>query len=358
MRLHFSDPLHSESYNVLERATTHSKMKRVATTLIETAFAGDKNSDSFWNLSAGNVLYCIIRTLKTTQKSQYQNLANVRHILNNLSSSTDSKGFAWMMREADEATFEEFKGCMAASSKVVDSVLATCRAALEKIADPALAQMTASDTLGDLRSIRQQKTALYLTVKETEISYLNFLISIVLSDLFDMAMEMPTKKELPLFFCLDEFSHFRVKDFSTILTTLRKRRVACVMGVQSKSMLRHQYSEADAESLVTGGCASHLILPGQNNARENNELSHLLGSHMVNYKGREIVRPILTPDEIYALKGKGIFLHSGSRPSLIKLYPFYKDTTLLKRSKLPPVPYKSSDDASIVSLVPLSASVQ
>lgn len=347
LRLNFSDPLHSECYNVLARADTHSKMKRVATTLVDVALGGGNSKDSFWNLSAGNVLYCIIRTLKTTQKVEYQNLANVRHILNNLSSKKESAGFQWMMAESDDATFEEFKGCMAASEKVVDSVLANCRTALEKIADPDLARMTASDTLGDIRNIRKRKTVLYLTVKETEISYLNFLIAVVLGDLLDMAMEMPKPKELPLFFCLDEFSHFKVKDFSTILTTLRKRRVSCVMGVQSKSMLRHQYSAADAESIVSGGCASHLILPGQNNPRENNELSNLLGDNMVDYQKGQIVRPILTPDEIYALKGKGIFLHSGCRPALVKLHPFYKNKTLLEQSKIKPVSYKRKKTAEV-----------
>ena len=98
-------------------------------------------------------------------------------------------------------------------------------------------------------------------------------------------------------------------------------------------MLKHQYGEADAESIITGGVASHLILPGQNNPRENQELSQLLGDRLVKYRGKEMVRPILSPDEIYSLKGKGIFLHSGYRPSLVKLHPFYKNSRLLTQTK-------------------------
>lgn len=340
LRLNFSDPLHSECYNVLHRANTDSKIKRVATTLVETSLGKSKGGDSFWNLSAAQILYCLIRCLKESVKPKYQNLANVRHLLNNLSSSKDSPSFKWIVGNASDEVFTEFKGAMASSEKVIDSVLATCRASLEKLADPSLARMTATDTLGDLQKLRQRKTALYLSVKETEISYLNFLIAIVLGDLLDMAMEMPSRKDKPLFFCLDEFSHFKIKDFSTMLTTLRKRDVSCTISVQSKSMLRHQYGEADAESIITGGCASHLILPGQNNPRENQQLSKLLGDHLVNYKGKDMVLPILSPDEIYSLKGKGIFLHSGYRPTLLKLYPFYKNKSLLKMTQMRPVSYK------------------
>lgn len=340
LRLNFSDPLHSECYNVMERANTDSKIKRVATTLVETSLGKGKGGDSFWNLSAGQILYCLMRCLKESAEKKYHNLANVRHLLNNLSSNKESPAFKWIMANASDEVFNEFKGAMASSEKVIDSVLATCRTALEKLADPSLARMTATDSLGDLQSLRQQKTALYLSVKETEISYLNFLIAVVLGDLLDMAMEMPSEDDLPLFFCLDEFSHFKIKDFSTMLTTLRKRDVSCTISVQSKSMLSHQYGQADAESIITGGVASHLILPGQNNPRENEELSKLLGSHMVSYKGRDMVRPILTSDEIYSLKGRGIFLHSGQRPALVKLHPFYKNKTLLELTKYEAVSYK------------------
>ena len=53
-----------------------------------------------------------------------------------------------------------------------------------------------------------------------------------------------------------------------------------------------------------------------------------------------MVLPILSPDEIYSLKGKGIFLHSGYRPTLLKLYPFYQNKNLLKMTEMRPVSYK------------------
>ena len=200
--------------------------------------------------------------------------------------------------------------------------------------------MTANDTIGELQGIRHRKTALFLTVNETDITYLSYLIALVIQDLFDMAMVMPGKKDLPLLILLDEFGHFKIKGFSSILTTLRKRQVGCVISIQSKSMLRHQYGAADAESILTGGVATHMILPGQANPKDNRELSELLGSTTVERRGQQIKRPILTPDEIYSLRGKGIFLHSGYRPALLKLRPFYKNPTLLTRTQVEPVSYK------------------
>lgn len=351
LRLNFSDPTHSEGYNPMMRADTDSKLKRLATTIVGTALKGAK--DPFWGNSAGMVLYSLMRCLKEAAPVEQQNLGNLRHLLNNLTFEPDCPTMLWAMKNVSDETLDEFTASVSGNEKVVGSILSTARTALEKLSDPGLSQMAATDSLGDLQSIRRRKTALYLTVKETEVQYLSFLLSLVLGDLFDMAMEMPGKRDRPLLFLLDEFAHMHIEGFSSVLTTLRKRNVSCVISIQSRSMLSHQYGAADAETIMNGGVGSTLVLPGQNNPRENRELSQMLGDHLVQYKDREVVRPLLTPDEIYSLKGTGVFMHAGHRPALLKLFPFYKNKKLLALTKIRPVSYQKKKLPSL-SLIDLS----
>lgn len=341
-RVNLSDTLHSEQYNLLSRIaeTDTSKMKRLANTLVETAFSKSDGRDQFWNMSAANLIYVLIRIIKESTEAKFHNLANVRFLLNHLSSNPQSATRKWVLQNAREHAYTEFKGCTSTEAKILDNILTTCRTALEKLADEDLARLTCSDTLGDLYDLlRKQKTVLYLTVTESEIPYYSFLLSLLLTDLFSMAMRMPKVEDESIFFLLDEFTHMKIPNFSTLITTLRKRRVGCLMCTQSKSMFTHQYSRADAETILTGGCASFLYLPGQNNFQENEELSHSLGKRLFSHKGKEMVKPILMADEIFTLKDKGIFIHSGNRPALVKLLPFYKNPRLQNWTTLPSVSY-------------------
>lgn len=338
LKLDFSNVHSSLSYNPLLRANTDSKRKRLASVLVETSLGEGK--DPFWNNSARQLLYVLIRCLCEGAPANFQTLANLRYLLNNLTPKPESPTFQWVMERASETLYTEFKAIMLGNEKLINSILATARTSLELLSDPAIAKITSSDGLGDLQRIRRGKVALFICIQETDISYLNFIVSVILGDILDMCMVMPKKKDRDLYLLLDEFAHFKIKDFSTCLTTLRKRRVSVTLATQSRSMLEHKYGKEDAESIINGGCASRIILPGSTDYKENKALSELFGSHIVSYKGKDMVRPIITQDEVYALKGEALFLHAGYRPAKLKLYPFYKDRHLLALTKKRPVSYR------------------
>lgn len=337
LRLNFSDPLRSEGYNPMHRANTDGQMKRLAATLINTALP--KSDDSYWPQAAEQVLYTIIRILKESAPPEHQNLANVLHILNNLSHKNDTPGYVWILANASPAAFNSFKGAMAGTENTINAVLACCRTALQKISDSEIARLTSTDTLGELKRLRTKKCVLYLSLKETDIKYLSFIVSLVITELLDMAMEMPDENTPTLYFLLDEFGHFFVDSYTNSLTTLRKRNVSVIMSAQSKSMLVSKYGAADAETIMSGGVATTFILPGQNDARANQELSTLLGNRIVEYKDKPMVRPLLSPDEIFALDNQGIFMHAGHRATLLPLYPAHLNPRLEGFTKLPPVSY-------------------
>ncbi len=298
-----------------------------------------------------------MRIIKESTEPRFHNLTNTRHILNHLTSDPDSDGRKWIMYHANNHVYAEIKGALSGGDKTVDSILATCRTALELYSDPQISALTSHDTLGDLQRLRRRKTAFYLTIQETDISYLNSIVSVVLGDILDMCMYAPTDKDRDYYLLLDEFAHFTINDFSTILTTLRKRRVSVTLAIQSRSMLSHKYGRADSDSIVKGGCVSHIYLPGGVDYEANEDISKLCGKHMVRYESRDMVKPVLSADEIYALKNKAVFQHAGHRPAILPLCPFYKNKTLVKKTQIPPVSF-SRKRLPVPQLLSLEISVE
>ncbi|MEL6837601.1 MAG: type IV secretory system conjugative DNA transfer family protein, partial [Bacteroidota bacterium] len=181
-RVNFSDPLNSEGYNPLARADTPSKMKKLSAQIVDTGMGSSGSKDPFWDLSSKQILYTIIRILKESADEKYHNLSSVRYLLNNLSHNPESPGNKWLINNAtSEEVYAELMGALGGTEKTIGAVLANTRACLELIADPDLARLVATDTLGDLGKIRQDKpVALFLSVQETDVKYLSFLMSMLL----------------------------------------------------------------------------------------------------------------------------------------------------------------------------------
>lgn len=337
-QLNLSKPMQSERYNPLLRATSNSQIKKLATLLIELAFTEEKDKHSFWGMSAGDLLSLVLQTAQQQQDRTLRTLQTVYRVIHTMSVDPSSQGVQWMLRHAEESVYQEFKGIMAGSSNMVSSILATCRATLGKFGDEELAFLTADDTLGDLYTLlRKQKTVLYITLQESDIAYLRPLTSQIITDIFTMCMRMPTEDDGAILMLLDEFGHCKIDHCSTYLTTLRKRRVACMISVQSRSMLLQHYTQAEANAIVYGGCGTHILITGQKERKEIEDVSALLGKRLVNFRGQKISRPLLTPDEIMSTKGKAIVLHGGTRPALVPLRPYYTDPTLVRRASIPAV---------------------
>jgi len=185
-RMDLDDASQSETFNPLLRCNSVSQLKQLSHTLIETALPSSKSSDPYWNSSADQLLFVLLRILKECCPPPLQTLANLRHWLNHLSADLKSAGFQWIARHATDALFQEAKALLTGSAeKSVDSTLMTLRVALEKVADPTIAALTSSDSLGDFhRLLRDEKTVLYIGVKEATLGYNSFLLSLLLNDLF------------------------------------------------------------------------------------------------------------------------------------------------------------------------------
>ena len=277
--LNVSDVEHSLRYNCLHYADTHTELKKVVDILVHSASPQPHSSEKFWLDSARGFIFTLLRCLKNEAET-FQNIANLKFLVSSF--EFDGKPlFPFISRNADELAFQDWKAFQAQDDKVIQNTLSTCKTILEPFTDPALAELTRTETL-HFPTLRQQKTLLFIIVPEHEISLSTnrFLLSMLYSQLFAFAMQAPRPSDLPIFFLMDEAGHYAVPQLATIMTTCRKKRVSITLCLQDLQQLTTCYGNAEASTILNGGAQSKLFLPGLS-LKTSEEIERLLGKKTV-----------------------------------------------------------------------------
>lgn len=156
---------------------------------------------------------------------------------------------------------------------------------------------------------------------------------------------------LPVYFLIDEFANIgKIPNFPSLITTLRKRRCSCSLVIQDLEQLNLVYGAAGASTILNGGCAGKLFFPGLG-LSTCEQIERLLGKSTTSYveegsynKGDDpstakdvtVGRSLFTADEIRRLDDhKAIFVFSNKRPALLNMSPYYKQSSLLKKTRIP-----------------------
>lgn len=347
LALNVADVENSVKYNPLARATNYSDVMKVVDVLVEAAYPNSGANEAFWLDGAKSFLAILIKSL-TNCPEEKRNLNTVRTLLHQYGGEQEQLD-EWLSTYLDEGTFSEYKSFSMQDEKVVSGFLSTAKTALQKLGDPKLQALMQEDNI-DFEQLRTQKTALFLIVPEHELRYYAFLLRILYTQLFNMCMELPKKGEkyLDILVFLDECGNIgKIPAFSTLMTTLRKRNVSVSLVLQDVQQLVNIYGQADASTILHGGCASKVFYPGLS-LKTCEELERVLGKKTVIHteggfsenrfgspkeqREREMGRSLLTADEIRTLsEDKAIFIHGNLKPVLLHTKPWFKNRRLLKK---------------------------
>lgn len=344
--LNIADADKSLKYNPLFRTNSHTEIQKVADILVESAYPGD-TANAFWNDGAKSILNICIRCLKGQKKFNH-NLTNLQSLLNMLSYDLVSVNKA-MARNLDDMTFQSYKAFINQDDKVFHGMLSTAKQALSKL-DPNLSKLTATETL-NFELLRTNKIALFIIVPEHEVRYYNFIITLLYTQIFNFCMQLPKAKDKynSTLFLMDEAGHLRLPNFTTLITTLRKRKVSVSYILQDIEQLTNAYGKAEASAIFNGGFTSKIYMPGLS-LQTCEEVSRMLGKRTLSYRemgfhqrkaniipnrDRDIGRSLLTPDEIRTLpNNEAIFIHGNILPVLLKTVPWFKNRSLIKKTRM------------------------
>lgn len=335
--LNLKDISRSWRFNPLAHVgNSFTKAKKVAKQLIISAM-GEGKDDPFWNLSAQMFCATLIALLCQQTERRFHNMANLLHLVNLVGRG---KHPTTLLETAQQTVYDEYMATVA-NEKTLPSIISTIKAALEIYVDPDIALLSSENTL-DFSGLRDpdRKTVIYITCPETEIKYYKGFLALFYQTLWAYLFETGSETAHICQVHLDEMPNLgQLDDIVTTLSQNRKMNAPCIFYTQSISQLKDIYGAEQAASLINACANVKLFLPRQQDPETLNYLERVLGRMRDTYrdfrgKKHEEIRSVLSAPEIRQLK-KSILLMGGRRAATFKPKPFYKDSTLLKRSKTP-----------------------
>lgn len=344
----FNKPEISQAYNPLHRVRSASDISKVCKLVVYSALG--KGNDPFWNTSSEGLISFFCKYLVTYADPKFCNLYNVLSLINGFSSDPESTD-RLIVKTGNSELISEYKAWVAYGDKTLMSIIATARAALSIFSDPSVAMVTASDTLA-FKEFRRAKTALYITNSVKDMRYYSCISNIFFSQFIGEILEqIPEKTALPCFFLLDESSSLYLDLLPTAISNIRKYRSGILQIYQHYNQMIDLYGSAQARNIAANS-GSKVYMENQP-IEIATELSSILGKvQFTDADGKEVIRPLLTPDEIRISK-EAIILISNNLPILTKLVPWYRQAELKKLVNLSPVELSPNFDQSPPPLIHL-----
>lgn len=330
--LNFANPSASSSYNPITRASNSSDIQKVASLLVANSL-GVNSKDPFWNTQAVGLLSILITILKK-QDTRYQNLYNLRQLLNHLGGSTEEFEIHFA-KYMDGVLFSEYKSFMSYDEKVRTGVIASCKAALQIFTDESVARVTANDNL-NLQDFRTKPVVLYIQNSVAEQRYYSVLTSLFFEQFFSFALgRIPNANERDIFLLIDEASSLNLPTLPLAVANVRKHRSGIMLIVQDFAQITEHYGRYDAES-IKSNCFSKMYFTGLS-LETAKELELTLGRFQYeDERKRTVIRPLMTSDEIRTMSSSQALLICGYySPILAKVVPYYKNRRFLAYSKIP-----------------------
>lgn len=336
--LNLMDPAASETYNPLASASAPQDLADLAKTLVRSANgrgAGQNASDPFWEQAAEKLIRIMAQCLVNQPDPTFRNLANLRQLITGFDAHIAPKGklgkidqFVLSATQRDQSTFSAYQAFVQGNLKTIQSVLMTADVALDPIATPEMAALTATNSI-DFGELRQQPTALFIMVNQTQMDLYAFLLNLFYADLFKSLLKDHQNPGRPVWLFLDEFGHLQIPGFEVFATTARKYKVSYSLFLQSMAQLEGRYGRHNARTIVEG-LGTEIYLPGAS-LETARELEARLG--------RVTKAPLMAVNDIIRMKeNEALMLYSNQLPVLLKTKRYYRRGDFRRRSQRSPAP--------------------
>lgn len=330
--VNYAQPELSEGFNPLARAQSLSDIQKVSKLVILNSLGQSK--ELFWNTSSEALISLFSRFLVYHCPPEYRTLHNVLYLINVFGTPSAEKIDRIIVRTHDEGLIADYKAIVSYDNKLLMNIIATTRAALNIFSDPAVAKVTAHDTV-DFKAFRHQKTALFINNSVSDMKYYAVITSIFLEQFFAEIMSRIPGNELPIFFLLDEASSMYFSSLNVVISNIRKSKAGILQIYQSAAQIVDLYGQSVAKAITENSYAK-LYMSGQPIAVAQ-ELERTLGKfEYLDDKEVRHIRPLMTADEIMQMDESIILC--GNNPAIkAKMSPYYEQSKLRRLSELPPV---------------------
>jgi len=344
----FSKSMH---YNPIDYIKSEKDILKVVNVLIEnTKGEGKEASEKFW-VDCERLLYtAFIAYMLQALPVEEQNLPTMITLIEESKVKEEDEDYESttdiLFSELEELcpdclAVKQYKKFKQASGKTLKSILISCAARLAVFDIDELREITSFDEL-HLDEVGDRKTALFVIMSDIDKSY-SFLIAMIMYQMFDLLTSKADKEyggelKVPVRCLLDEFANIgKIPDFHHLISTIRSRRISCMIGLQSMAQLKSQYKD-DADTIID--CCDTVVYLGGKSTKTTKEISEMVGKTTIDHQNinvshgqndsysindQIIGRDLIDPAEISRLqRDECLVLITGLPPFKSKKYPTSK----------------------------------
>ncbi len=331
-------PERSSGFNILTYCRSQSDMQKIANMLVRSKL-GSNSNDPFWQIQAENTIQ-IAMQVACAQGEEMRTMANVYHIVRSL--STNTKLVDRLVGLTNNLQLiESYKAFISMDVKLQTSIQATALSALQVFSNPAVAKVTAVNTI-DLSMLRNKRCAIFLQSNTMDMKYYSSLISIIFEMFVKEVMaELPQANWKPVYIILDECSSLYLPTLSITLANCRKYKCGIMLLLQAYEQLVNIYGRQDAESM-RGNTFTKMSM-GAGSHASNVEISSILGKYSWEdpKTGKSGVRELLTAQQVREIStNQAVLICSNHPPMLLNLRPYYKNPFLRLKTQVPFTDFK------------------
>lgn len=336
-----------DSTDLRSKAKAEKYAKIIAKTII---FSGEQDAstygqNAFFYDSAEGLLTSTILLIAEFCEPKERHIISVFKLIQDLLTPSKVKGknqFQILLEKLPESHKARwFAGAaLNTAEQSMQSVLSTALSRLNAFLDSELEQILCFDSVIDAESFCNEKTAIFLCLPEEDVTK-HFLISLIIEQLYReilvVADETDGRLKNRVMLFLDEYGTLpKINSAEMMFSASRSRRVTLVPLIQSIAQLQKNYGKEGAD-IIIDNCQDTIFGGFAPNSETAKTLSEALGTKTVlsgsitrgkndpSQSLQMISRPLMTPDELKALKkGHFIVTKTGTNPMKTKLPLFIK----------------------------------
>ena len=281
--LDFTDTLGSDGYNPLDYIRYDTRRGKFLEQDIQSLCAalvplGDQR-DRFWDESARTLLACLVGYVLEALPPKEHTLEYVAKLFtaeeDNLPGGPPQRLYCQLLREFAQEQPESFAAqqfrfysVLRGTEKTDASVQAFVSRALAPLSYDGPLHMYSCEKRVDFRALGREKTAIFLTVSDTDRAMdglANLFYTQALQTLCASAdKDYPDHRlPVPVRFILDDFAtNVRIPNFDKIISVIRSREICVSIILQSISQLTSIYGHSESMTIINN-CDNCLYLGGQ-----------------------------------------------------------------------------------------------
>ncbi|MBQ8922695.1 MAG: type IV secretory system conjugative DNA transfer family protein [Oscillospiraceae bacterium] len=265
IHLDFIHPEKSDRYNPLNYVRTTDDAMKLASQIVSLGYGGKTASnDPFWEKASELLVSSMIGYFMEGGKDIDRSIHGIADLLAKIDPTVyeecesceidkifEPHAHDYYFRKGEESwAYAQYQKFKSTAPRTFGCVIITLQSMINSFDSLGMRKMTSGDNQIDLKGIGREKTAVFLSISDTDRSkdtIANIFYSQAMNELCSYADEKceDSRLPVPVRFILDDFgTNCRIHGFENMISNIRSRGISAVLILQSESQLEKGYGES------------------------------------------------------------------------------------------------------------------